>query len=375
MNTFGTHPANLLETIFDQVSIAVIVADAQRRIVYANEQALQLFRVPRTSGPSQFDEWARNCHYFDSSGNEISVEQLSIMRVLAGEDVEPRYIKLVLPDGSFRWVHSSAYRFSVMGLSGALAVATDETHEVELRRLALDIQKFEVLSALAGALAHNFNNIVSVISLSAFAGLQSPDAGPVARAKLQQILDASRHASDLTKRLAQFSRTQRLQPRLISLNNVIRDVLAMIEPLLSRNIKVIAALHPDLPNVEIDDVEMEQVLVNLMLNARDAMPQGGVLTVATDVQVRPSGARIRGDDKQCVCISVSDTGSGIAETIMEHLFEPFFTTKSNGIGLGLASTQGIVRQHGGDIKVQSAAGKGTEFTVYLPPSREVAAAA
>jgi signal transduction histidine kinase len=375
MNTFGTHPANLLETIFDQVSIVVIVADAQRRIVYANEQALQLFGVPRTTGPSQFDEWARNCHYFDASGNEIPVEQLSIMRVLAGEDVEPRYIKLVLPDGSFTWVHSTAYRFSVMGLNGAIMVATDETHEVELQRLAQDIQKFEVLSALARALAHNFNNIISVISLSAFAGLQSPDAGPVARAKLQQISDASRHADDLTKRLAQFSRTQRLQPRPISLNNVIRDVLAMIEPLVSSNIKVKTALHPDLPNVEIDPIEMEQVIVNLMLNARDAMPQGGELTVATDLQVRPSGATIRGDDNQCVCISVSDTGSGIAETIMEHLFEPFFTTKSNGTGLGLASTQGIVRQHGGDIKVQTAAGKGTEFTVYLPPSREVALAA
>jgi signal transduction histidine kinase len=150
---------------------------------------------------------------------------------------------------------------------------------------------------------------------------------------------------------------------------VIRDVLALVEPLVSRDIKVIANLHRDLPNVEIDAVEMEQVFFNLMLNARDAMLQGGELTVSTDLQLRPSDATIRGDDKQCVTITVSDTGSGIPESIMGHIFEPFFTTKPNGTGLGLASAQGIVRQHGGEIKVQSAVRKGTEFTVYLPPSR------
>jgi signal transduction histidine kinase len=374
MPLFGMYPANLLETIFDQVLLAVLVVDTEHRIAYANNQALQILGIPQTivSDHLPFEDLSRNYHVFDSSGNEIPLEQLPVRRVLAGEDIEPYNIKLELPSGYFKWLHVTAHRFSVMGLSGALMVATDETREVELQRVAASIQKAEALSALAGALAHNFNNILSIINLSALACLETPDVGPGARAKLQQISDASRHASDLTKRLAQFSRAQELRPRPVSITQVIRNAVALVEPLLSSNIKVITKLHPDLPDVEIDPVEMEQVVFNLMLNARDAMPQGGELTVATDLQDRPPEARIRGDDKQCVTITISDTGSGIPKAIVDRIFEPFFTTKPNGTGLGLASAQGIVRQHGGDIKVQSSAGHGTRFTVYLPPSRRKA---
>jgi signal transduction histidine kinase len=121
--------------------------------------------------------------------------------------------------------------------------------------------------------------------------------------------------------------------------------------------------------VDADPIEMQQVVLNLMLNARDAMPNGGELTISTKACVPPSDTAIGDDDKQCVAITVSDTGSGIPEVDLDHVFEPFFTTKPNGTGLGLASAQGIVRQHGGDIRVQSVLGSGTRFTVYLPPSR------
>jgi two-component system, cell cycle sensor histidine kinase and response regulator CckA len=250
-----------------------------------------------------------------------------------------------------------------------LLVATDETREVELQRVAANIQKVEVLSALAGALAHNFNNLLEIISLSARAGLESPDVSPAGRALFEQISDASRHAGELTKRLAQFSRAQSLQRKPISINRFVQDVVALIQPIVASNIKVVAKLRPDLPQVEMDPVEMQQVVFNLMLNARDAMPQGGQITVSTDLEDRPSEVAICGDAKQCVTITVSDTGSGIPEGVVDRIFEPFFTTKQNGTGLGLASAQGIVRQHGGDIKVQSAVGKGTQFTVYLPLSR------
>jgi signal transduction histidine kinase len=131
---------------------------------------------------------------------------------------------------------------------------------------------------------------------------------------------------------------------------------------------VIENLNPDLPNVDADPIEIEQVILNLVLNARDAMPNGGELTISTEACVRSSAA-IGDDDKQCVAITVSDTGSGIPEGDLDHIFEPFFTTKPNGTGLGLASAHGIVRQQGGDITVQSVLGSGTRFTVYLPPSR------
>jgi signal transduction histidine kinase len=160
-----------------------------------------------------------------------------------------------------------------------------------------------------------------------------------------------------------------LQPRPISINQLVREVLALTGPLFSaKKIKVTVNLNPDLPDVDGDPVEMEQVILNLTLNAHDAMPNGGELTISTDACVRPSDTAISDDQKHCVAITILDTGSGIPEGDLDHIFEPFFTTKSNGTGLGLASVHGIVRQHGGDINVQSVLGSGTRFTVYLPPS-------
>lgn len=370
MPIFGMRPANLLETIFDQVLIAVIVVDAEHRIVYANDPAIRIFGIPRAvlAKASRIEDLSREFHFFDHSGAELPFERLAVMRTLAGETVEPHNMKVRLPDGAFKWLHVTTHQFSVMGMGGVLLVATDETREVELERVAAHIQRIEVLGALAGALAHNFNNIISVINLTALACLEDPDVGPAARARLQQISEASKHASDLTKRLAQFSRVQELHLRPTSINQLIRDVVALIETLVSSNIEFITKLHPDLPAVDIDPIEMEQVLVNLILNARDAMPQGGQLVVSTDVKERQPGVKIGSDDRQWVTITVADTGSGIPEAFIDRIFEPFFTTKPTGTGLGLASAQGIVRQHNGDIRVQSTIGKGTQFTIYLPPS-------
>jgi signal transduction histidine kinase len=371
MPLFGMRPPNLLETVFDEVFIAVVVLDEEHHIAYANDQALQLFGIPRSivAFSVRLEDLPQGYHRFDSNGNEISVEKLPLLRALKGEDVEPHNMKLVHPDGRFKWLHVSTHPFSAMGLKGALMVATDETREVELQRFAASIQRVETLGLLGGALAHNFNNIISVIDLSVRACLSDPDVGPGARAKLQLISDAARHGGDLTKRLAQFSRTQELKPRPTSINHLIRDALSLIEPLLVKSIKVITELHPDLPDVEVDPVEMQQVILNLLLNARDAMPQGGQLTVATDLRERPTDAEIGGDGRRWLAITVSDTGAGIPDGIVDRIFDPFFTTKPSGTGLGLASAQGIVRQQGGEIKVQSVVGEGTQFTVYLPQHR------
>lgn len=375
MSSFlGIRPENFLGTIFDQVYIAVVVIDEQHRIVYANDQAVRILGIPRPALGSalRFEDLLGECRYFDWDGNEIPAERLPVLRVLAGETIGPHNMKLMFPGGSSTWLHVVTSRFSVMGLAGALIVATDETREVELQRVAASVQRVEVLSRLAAALAHNFNNTIQMINLNAFACLHDPDIGPGARVKLQTISDACQHASDLIKRLAQFSRAQKLELTPASVNHSIRQLVSLIEPLVINNINVVTNLDPDLPDVKIDPVEMQQVFLNLMLNASDAMPQGGQLIVATDLQDRPSEASISSEDKQCVTITISDTGSGIPEGIVQHIFEPFFTTKPTGTGLGLASAQGIVRQHGGDITVQSTVGKGTKFTIYLPPCRRSA---
>jgi signal transduction histidine kinase len=372
MTVFGEHPENLLEMILNNVHIAAAAVDAQHRIIYANDLALKVMGIPRTTVDSQVrvEDLFRNYRHFDLRGHYVPVAHLPVMRTLAGEDVSPCDLRVVLPDGRSRWLHITNHRFSVLGLSGVLVVATDETQNVELERVTARVEKFEVLSTLAGELAHNFNNILSIIYLSAFECLQGSDIGPDGRAKLRTISDACDSAENLVKRLAQFSRTQPLQPRPIPINQLIRKVLVLIEPIVrTKSIKLIENLNPDLPDVEADPIEMEQVILNLVLNARDAMPNGGALSISTEACVRPSDTAIGGDDKQCVAITVSDTGSGIAEDDLDHIFEPFFTTKPDGTGLGLASAYGIVRQHGGNIRVHSEVGSGTRFTVYLPPSR------
>jgi PAS domain S-box-containing protein len=371
MTSFGLRPANLLEMIFEQVSMAVLIVDNERRIVYVNDPAAKVFGIPRSklASYSRFEELARDFRAFDSSGTELPFERLAVVRTLAGERVDPHEMRVVLPDGALKWLHVTAHQFSVMGMSGVLVVATDETAKVELEHIAANMQRVEVLGAMAGALAHNFNNIISVINLSALVCLESPDLGPDVRARLQQISEASRHAAELTRRLAQFSRTQELKLRPASINKVVEDVLTLMEALTTGKISLITKLHPGLPDVDIDPVEMQQVLVNLILNARDAMPQGGELVVGTGLAEPPRGTSSGSEeDRQWVTMTVSDTGSGIPETIVDRIFEPFFTTKRDGTGLGLASAHGIVRQHNGDIRVESTVGMGTQFTVYLPPS-------
>ena len=369
MPVFGMRPVNLLETVFDEIVIAVAVIDANHQLAYANDSALQILGLPGSAldRPLTVEELSRDRHVFDSSGNEIPPEQMPVLRALAGEAIPPRNVKLVLPNGSFKWIHVAIHRFSILGLSGVLMVATDETREVELQRVAAKLQKVEVLRALAGGLAHNFNNMLSIINLSALACLESPGVGAEVSARLQQIADTSLQASALTKRLAQFSSSQQLKKRPASINQLIQHVVELMQPLLVDKIKVITNLHPDLPEVEVDSLEAEQVFYNLLLNARDAMPGGGQLTITTDMRGRPSDAGIRAKiNKERVTITVSDTGSGIPESVLEHIFEPFFTTKQHGTGLGLASAQGIVRQHGGDIKVHSRVGAGTKITIDFP---------
>ncbi len=371
MTSFGLRPANLLEMIFDQVSVAVLIVDSERRIVYVNDPAAKVFGIPRSklASYSRFEELARDFHAVDSSGTELPFEQLAVVRSLAGETVDTHETRVVLPDGALKWLHVTTHQFSVMGMSGAMVVATDETRKVELEHIAANMQRVEVLGAMAGALAHNFNNMISVINLSALTCLENNNVIPDVRAKLQQISDVSRNAAELTRRLAQFSRTQELKMRPASINKVVEDVVTLMGAL-NGKISLITKLHPGLPDVDIDPVEMQQVLINLILNARDAMPKGGDLVVGTGLAEPPRGTSSGAEeDRQWVKITVSDTGSGIPETIMDRIFEPFFTTKRDGTGLGLASAYGIVRQHNGDIRVESTVGMGTQFTVYLPPSR------
>jgi signal transduction histidine kinase/CheY-like chemotaxis protein len=245
--------------------------------------------------------------------------------------------------------------------------------EAQLRQA----QKLDAIGRLAGGVAHDFNNLLTIIlSYTHLLRNSMPDDSPM-RADLDQINEAARRAGTLTHQLLAFSRKQVLQPRVIELPAVVEGIEQMLARLVGEDIALRAVSYPPVSRVKADPGQIEQVLLNLVANARDAMPKGGTLTISTrnvaemEAQVhRAEGMR----PGPWVLLAVTDTGTGMDEATKARIFEPFFTTKEpgKGTGLGLAMVYGIVKQSGGFIWVDTAPGKGTTFRLYLPPVQDVA---
>ena len=255
--------------------------------------------------------------------------------------------------------------------------ATEVTERLSLEAQLRHSVKMQAIGQLAAGVAHDFNNILTVVQGHANLLLMPSRAGLLPEASIRQITLAAERASNLIRQLLAFSRHQVLQPQLLDLNEVICRLTHMLERLLGEHVSLKPELSAVLPSVYADPGMIEQVLMNLAVNARDAMPRGGTLTVRTawheftadDVQGRPE-ARVG----QYVCLSVADTGCGIDEATRARIFEPFFTTKETGkgTGLGLATVYGIVKQHEGWIEVDTTVGVGTTFRIFFPGRREPA---
>jgi len=234
----------------------------------------------------------------------------------------------------------------------------------------LQTQRLEALGRLAGGIAHDFNNIPSVILSYSTILLSELEPGSSASDDVQEIHAAGERAARLTRQLLAFSRRQLLEPRIVNLNDVVTGMVKMTRRLLGEEIALKLSLCPALCLVRVDVSQIEQVLLNLALNARDAMVNGGVLTIATDNVFAPVKAGID-EPVPAVTLSVTDTGSGMDEATRQRAFEPFFTTKAKGkgTGLGLATVFGVVEQSGGRISLSSEVGRGSTFIVHLPRAR------
>ncbi len=234
-------------------------------------------------------------------------------------------------------------------------------------------QKMEAIGQLAGGIAHDFNNLLTAIIGYSDLVLAQPADTPTAevQADVNEIKHAAERASALTRQILAFSRRQALQPQIISLADVVSDTAPLLRRTLGENIELVTTLDPELGLTEVDPAQLMQVLMNLALNARDAMPSGGRLTIeAANVVVDEGYCRTHPGSPpgNCIVLIVSDTGMGMDAETLSHIFEPFFTTKApgEGTGLGLSTVYGIVRQSGGNVYVQSDPGAGTKFTIYLP---------
>jgi len=256
----------------------------------------------------------------------------------------------------------------VIGLTG---VATDISERKRLEQQLWQLQKMEAVGRLAGGVAHDFGNLLTVIHVRAQLALHRLGPNEPARQDIDLIDDTAGRAGGLVRQLLAFSRKQVLQPRILDLNEVVGEAEQMLHPLIGESVSLVMTLAPGLGRVKADPVQLVQVLMNLAVNARDAMPDGGQLTVETaDVELDEAFTleHAGASSGPHVMLRVRDTGTGMDDATRAQIFEPFFTTKEigKGTGLGLATVYGIVKQHGGYVAVDSEVGHGSTFTVYLP---------
>jgi PAS domain S-box-containing protein len=293
-------------------------------------------------------------------------------------DVEHR---ISLPDGEERHVRERAE--IVTNASGKpvqmRGIVMDITERRQLGEQLRQSQKMEAIGQLAGGVAHDFNNILTVIHGHASLLLVDKAVSKSAVRSAQQIAQAAERAAGLTRQLLTFSRRQVMQPRRLDLNEVVSNMTMMLGRILGEDIALQLNYWPEPAFIKADASMMEQVLLNLVVNARDAMPKGGQLAIKiTASSVGPNHQAHHPESRpgEFVCLNVSDTGSGIDPENLRRIFEPFFTTKEvgKGTGLGLATVYGIVNQHQGWIEVDSEIGRGSSFRVFLPDAREAAAA-
>ena len=252
-------------------------------------------------------------------------------------------------------------------------VAEDVSERLALEKQLQQAQKFEAIGQLAGGIAHDFNNMIGAILGWAELGSEETSPGSRVYSHFQKVRQQAERAAALTRQLLAFARRQILEPRNIDLNQAVREVLSLLEKVIGGDIELKTRLAPDLAVVRADPTQVEQVLMNLCLNARDAMPLGGRLGIETaNVESDAENTRqlVYAHPGPFICLTVSDTGVGMDAATLDRIFEPFFTTKGTGkgTGLGLATVYGIVKQHGGFVHVMSEPGRGSSFQIYFPVS-------
>jgi two-component system, cell cycle sensor histidine kinase and response regulator CckA len=278
-------------------------------------------------------------------------------------------------NGEERTTLLSAEQISLGKESFALISEHDISQRLELEEQLRQAQKMEAIGHLAAGVAHDFRNILTVIQGHANLRLLSPNLDPKVADSLVQITEAVERASNLTRQLLAFSRKQIMQLEVVNLNKIVEHLTGMLARLIGEQVTLNCRYFDNLPLIEADVCSIEQVILNLAVNARDAMPGGGQLIISTSAvgvdreYVSHNPEAIAGD---YVCLIVRDTGCGMDETTQNRLFEPFFTTKEvgKGTGMGLATAYGIVKQHNGWIEVDSSPGSGSTFTIFLPVSEK-----
>ncbi len=343
---------------------SVMILDRAGKIVFVNSALLDL------TGYKQEELIGQNIRTFRSGFHEPSFYDKIWQTILSGTAWQGEMINK-RRDGTF--YNEETTITPLLDATGQVthfvAVQRDITEQKRLQEQHTQNQKMESMGRMAGGIAHDFNNILQTIIGFCEIMLMNTEAQNAQYSDLTEILNAANRAATLTRQLLAFSRNQMIELKPLQINEIIRNMANMLARLIGENIRLDLELADDPHQINADSNQLELLLTNLALNARDAMPQGGRLTIGTsNITIAKQDAILMPESSvgEFVCIAVSDTGIGMDETTAAHLFEPFFSTKRSNTGLGLASVYGIAKQHNGWINVYSQIGQGSTFKLYLP---------
>jgi two-component system, cell cycle sensor histidine kinase and response regulator CckA len=339
-------------------------------VLRSSAETCRILGVPADSPSTRSGALAQFVHPDDRDAVRRASDEA--IRTRSSYDIEHR---IVTRDGTVRWVHTRAdvvvdERGQPLRTVGTMQDITDRR---ELEDRLRQAQKLEAIGRLAGGIAHDLNNALTAIAGYTELSLETLADGHPAKPDVQEIRRAAERAESVTRQLLAFSRKQMVQPRVFHLSDSIVNISRMLERLLGDDVELKTAMGQEIPPIYGDPGQIEQAMINLAVNARDAMPEGGRLTMAlslVDVDDAFAKAHRPMTPGKYVELSVTDTGIGMDAKTQEHVFEPFFTTKEvgKGTGLGLATVYGTVKQSGGFIALESQVGRGTTFKLYFPPA-------
>jgi PAS domain S-box-containing protein len=363
-----TEALTLLDVVIESAPVGFALIDPQLRCVRVNAALAAIAgRTPADfPGRTPSDLTPGQAAFIEENVRQVLATKAPVLDVVYTRPSDT-------PGHRPRTFLASYYPVSVAhrGLVGVGAFILETTDRKALEEQLLQSQKMEAVGRLAGGIAHDFNNLLTVIFSYASLVLQGLDADDSRRGEISEIQDAAMRAAQLTRQLLAFSRKQVVAPKALDLNGVVEHTENMLRRLIGEDMELHTRLAPGLHTVHADAGQIEQVLMNLMVNARDAMPEGGRISIETaNVQLSAEYAQHHSGvaPGEYAMLAVSDTGTGMSPEVLAHMFEPFFTTKAagHGTGLGLSTVYGIVKQFGGDVWVYSEPQHGTTFKIYLP---------
>ena len=370
-----------LRAVLDNIEAGIAACDDSGTLTLFNRAAREMHGLPLEPLPPE--RWAEYYSLYGPDGKTpLEKEQIPLFRALGGESVRNFEMMIVPTDGKPRTLLASGQPVTdgAGRRIGAVVALHDLTERKSLERQLHQSQKMEAIGRLAGGVAHDFNNLLGVIM--GYSEMVLADMGPddPRRGRIEQIRKSGERAASLTRQLLAFSRKQILEPRVLDLYALLADMDKMLRRLIGEDVHLVTRPDPLLPPIKADPGQIEQIVMNLVVNARDAMPNGGTITIeTTGVELDPDTVPAHEGAKPgaYVMLVVSDTGVGMTPDVQAQIFEPFFTTKEagSGTGLGLSTVYGIVTQSGGHITVASQPDRGTRFEVYLPQVEKSAAVA